>query len=253
MMEITPAVKQLLLINVMIYIGTNFFGNTAMFYDLLSLHYFQNLDFRWWQPLTHFFMHAPSPNLSHILFNMFGLFSFGTALEQMWGSKKFVIFYMICGLGAGLIHSLVNYYQFTDALNILVSNGFQKSDIFQILSEGKEYTAWREMLSVSDYKDFMNAYIGTAVGASGAIYGIMVAFAFMMPNAALSLIFLPIPIKAKFFVPIIVAFDLFSGVTGYSIFGGGNIAHFAHVGGAIFGFILVWLWRNNKFQHKRWN
>ena len=91
------------------------------------------------------------------------------------------------------------------------------------------------------------------MGASGAIYGIMVGFAFMLPDAELSLIFLPIPIKAKFFVPIIVAFDLFSGVTGYSIFGGGNIAHFAHVGGAIFGLIMTWLWRNNKFQHKRWN
>ena len=252
-MEITPVVKQLLIINILIFIGTNFFGNTAMYYDLLSLHFFQNPDFKWWQPLTHFFMHAPNPKISHILFNMFALFSFGTALEKFWGAKRFLIFYMVCGLGAGLVHSLVNYYQFNEAMSVLISNGFQKSDILQIMSQGKEYVAWREILSTSDYNNLLSSYAGTAVGASGAIYGIMVGFAFMLPDAELSLIFLPIPIKAKFFVPIIVAFDLFSGVTGYSIFGGGNIAHFAHVGGAIFGLIMTWLWRNNKFQHKRWN
>ena len=251
-MEITPTVKQLLIINVLIFIGTNFFGNTAMYYDLFSLHFFQNPDFEWWQPVSHFFMHARSPNISHILFNMFGLFSFGTALEKLWGAKRFLIFYMVCGLGAGLVHSLVNYYQFNEAVSVLTSNGFQKNDILQILSQGK-YEGWREILSASDYNNLIGSYSGTAVGASGAIYGIMVAFAFMVPNAELALIFLPIPIKAKFFVPIIVAFDLFSGVTGYSIFGGGNIAHFAHVGGAIFGFIMTWFWRNRKFDHKRWN
>ena len=251
-MEITPTVKQLLIINVLIFIGTNFFGNTAMYYDLFSLHFFQNPDFKWWQPVSHFFMHARSPNISHILFNMFGLFSFGTALEKLWGAKRFLIFYMVCGLGAGLVHSLVNYYQFNEAVSVLTSNGFQKNDILQILSQGK-YEGWREILSASDYNNLIGSYSGTAVGASGAIYGIMVAFAFMVPNAELALIFLPIPIKAKFFVPIIVAFDLFSGVTGYSIFGGGNIAHFAHVGGAVFGFIMTWFWRNRKFDHKRWN
>ena len=92
----------------------------------------------------------------------------------------------------------------------------------------------------------------TAVGASGAIYGLLVAFAFMFPNAELALMFIPIPIKAKYFVPVIVSLDLFSGVTGFSVFGGG-IAHFAHVGGALFGFLMVWYWRKNQFNANRWN
>lgn len=253
MMNMTPTVKQLLIGNFLIFVGTNFFGNSAMYYELLSLHYFESDSFRLWQPLTHFFMHAPFPNLSHILFNMFGLFTFGTALEHFWGGKKFLIFYMICGLGAGLIHSLVNYYHFNDAVNVLVANGFEKGNILKILSEGKEYVAWREILSTSSYNHLFGSYFGTAVGASGALYGIMVAFAFMVPNAELSLLFLPIPIKAKYFIPIIVGFDLISGVTGYSIFGAGNIAHFAHVGGAFFGFLLMMLWRKNSFSDKRWN
>ena len=95
--------------------------------------------------------------------------------------------------------------------------------------------------------------MGTAVGASGAIYGIIVAFAFMFPNAELALMFIPVPVKAKYFVPVLVGIDLFSGVTGFSIFGDGNVAHFAHVGGALFGFIMMWFWKKNQFNNTRFN
>jgi membrane associated rhomboid family serine protease len=195
------------------------------------------------------FMHG---GVMHIFFNMFALYSFGTALEQFWGAKKFLFFYLSCGLGAGLIHLASNYYFFHSGMNALVAEGFSKTDIITILNQGKIDTRWQELLPLSDFQNFISAFITPAVGASGAIYGILVAFAFMFPNAELMMIFLPIPIKAKYFVPVIVGLDLFSGVTGFSVFGGG-IAHFAHVGGAFVGFIMMWYWKRNQFNSNRWN
>ena len=250
-MNITPTVKQLLIINVIFYIGSQLVGDPA--YKILALYAFENPDFRFWQPLTHMFMHAQMPNISHILFNMFGLYSFGSALEQLWGGKKFLFFYISCGLGAALVQNLVNYYFFHEALNSLVATGLKSSDVISILNEGKFDTNWQVILSKTDFENLTVGYFSTAVGASGAIYGIIVAFAFMFPNAELALMFVPVPVKAKYFVPVLVGLDLFSGVTGFSIFGGGNVAHFAHVGGAFFGFIMMWFWKKNQFHDKRWN
>jgi membrane associated rhomboid family serine protease len=183
---------------------------------------------------------------------MFALFSFGSALEQIWGAKKFLFFYISCGLGAALVHIISNYYFFHEGLNTLVANGIPKGEILKIMGEGKYDSRWTELLSKSNFESFTAAFVTPAVGASGAIYGILVAFAFMFPDAELALMFIPIPIKAKYFVPVIVGLDLFSGVTGFSVFGGG-IAHFAHVGGALFGFLMVWYWKKNQFNANRWN
>ena len=144
----------------------------------------------------------------------------------------------------------MNYYEFHSALDILQSKGFSISQAQELLQKGMYNTGWEEALSESDFKDMMSAYMIPAVGASGAIYGILVAFGVLFPNAELMLMFLPIPIKAKYFIPILIALDLFSGVTGYSIFGS-NIAHFAHVGGALIGFILMKLWQKNSFNDRR--
>ena len=190
----------------------------------------------------------------HIFFNMFALYSFGSALEHFWGAKKFLFFYISCGLGAALVNTAINYYYFQEGLNTLMANGFPRAEILQVLSEGKINTRWQELLSVSDFQNFTSAYLGSVVGASGAIYGVIVAFAFMFPNAELALMFVPIPIKAKYFVPGLVLIDLYLGVSGgESIFGGGGIAHFAHVGGALFGFIIMWYWKKNQFNRNRWN
>ena len=197
------------------------------------------------------FMHAPLPNVMHIAFNMFALYSFGSALEHYWGSRKFLFFYFSCGLGAALIHTLANYYFFENGLSSLLSQGFPKSEVLAVL-DGKNNQQLIGILNAPKYVDFLGSYLAPAVGASGAIYGLLVAFGFMFPNAELALMFIPVPIKAKYFIPIIVGLDLFSGVTGFSIFGGG-IAHFAHVGGALFGLIIMWVWRNNKFTPNRWN
>ena len=247
MRNMTETVKQLIIINIIFFIGTQLVGEVA--YKFLSLYYPESPDFRYWQPLSHMFMHG---GVMHIFFNMFALYSFGTALEQYWGSKKFLFFYISCGLGAAFVHIASNYYYFHQGLETLIANGMSKSEIMTVLSQGKYDSRWAEILSKSDFQSFISSFATPAVGASGAVYGVLVAFAFMFPDAELMMIFLPIPIKAKYFVPVIVGLDLFSGVTGFSIFGDG-IAHFAHVGGALFGFLMMWYWKKNQFQKNRWN
>lgn len=218
-----------------------------MLQDKAALYYIENPNFQWWQVFSHLFMHA---SVAHIFFNMFALYSFGMPLESYFGSNRFIVFYFACGLGAAFLHTAVNYYEFHSALDILQSKGFSISQAQELLQKGMYNTGWEEALSESDFKDMMSAYMIPAVGASGAIYGILVAFGVLFPNAELMLMFLPIPIKAKYFIPILIALDLFSGVTGYSIFGS-NIAHFAHVGGALIGFILMKLWQKNSFNDRR--
>lgn len=248
MMEITPTVKQLLIINVIFFIGTMFVGEPA--YKILSLYYFESPAFKFWQPLTHMFMHA---NFMHILFNMFALYSFGSALEHFWGGKKFLFFYISCGLGAALLHTAVNYFHFHQGLDALVANGFTETEVLQVLN-GKNNQALIGLINMPEHQNFVSAYFGNAVGASGAVYGLLVAFAFMFPNAELALMFVPIPIKAKYFVPGLLLVDLFLGVSGKSIFGGsGGIAHFAHIGGALIGFLMMWYWKNDQFDNKRWD
>lgn len=249
MRNVTETVKQLIIINILFFIGTLISGDIA--YKYLALYLPENPDFHSWQPISHMFMHG---NFMHIAFNMFALYSFGSALEHFWGGKRFLFFYISCGLGAALVNTAINYYYFQDGLNTLIANGFPKEGILEVLNQGKINTKWQELLSVSEMQSFTSAYFGSVVGASGAIYGIVVAFAFMFPNAELALMFIPIPIKAKYFVPGLVLIDLYLGVSGgESIFGGTGIAHFAHVGGALFGFMIMWYWKKNQFDKNRWN
>lgn len=249
MRNVTETVKQLIIINIIFFIGTQVLGDVA--YKYLSLYYPENPNFKYWQPLTHMFMHG---NVMHIFFNMFALFSFGTTLEQMWGGKKFLFFYISCGLGAALVNTVVNYYFFQDGLNVLMSQGFQKSEILAVLN-GKVNNDILPIMHSIDLSNFISAYFGNVVGASGAIYGLLVAFAFMFPNAELALMFIPVPIKAKYFVPIfMLLYDGFFGILGGLFAGiGDGVAHFAHVGGALFGFLMVLYWKKNQFNSNRWN
>lgn len=270
-MKLTEIVKQLLIINIIFFVGSLFVGGAAT--DILALHSPQNDRFYFWQPLTHMFMHG-SP--MHIFFNMFALVSFGSLLEHMWGAKKFLFFYISCGLGAAALHLGVNYLEIQSVLkgaadmglsgdtihqilNVSFDNGEQfrgdlfREQIFPILEKAGKLNALNEENFGSLFRAAVLNQI-PAVGASGAIYGIMVAFAFIAPNAELMLMFVPIPIKAKYFVPGLVALDLFLGVKGESLFGTGTgVAHFAHIGGAVIGFIMMWYWKKNSFNDRRWN
>lgn len=236
--KLTDAIKHLIIINVILYVAPQLLklDLTSMF----ALYYPKNENFGVWQYITHIFMHGGP---MHLLFNMYGLWAFGSPLEQMWGKNKFLFFYFSAGIGAGLIYTLVNYYQFNGLHEQLTNLGLSSTEIKNILISGN-YNS-KMALSSEKMNEFYALYHTPAVGASGAIYGILVAFAIAFPDAKLALIFFPVPIAAKYFIPIMILGDLFFGVTKYSI---GNVAHFAHIGGAIIGFIIAWYWKKNQFR-----
>jgi membrane associated rhomboid family serine protease len=245
--RLTGAIKHLLIINILFFVATSLFGEQM--YLWFSLYFPENENFAIWQVISHMFMHG---GFMHILFNMYALWAFGAPLEQMWGKNKFIFFYFSAGIGAAIIHTAVNYYYFSEGMDVLLNSGMARAEIMDIISQGKFSPSWYNLASKSTIDNFLMAYTTPAVGASGAIYGILVAFGMSFPNSELFLIFLPIPIKAKYFIPVLIGLDLFSGVTGYSIFGQG-IAHFAHVGGALFGFIMMWYWKKKQFNKNMWN
>lgn len=263
-MRITETVKQLLIINIIFFIGSQFVANA---YPLFSLYYPENTHFRAWQPLTSMFMHAPMPNFTHIVFNMFALVSFGSALEHFWGPKKFIFFYISCGLGAAALHLGVSYFQIHSVLDQLSSLNLSPGDLKLILNADystgvipdtvttvlKNARCTQEQFNILETA--IQEFQTPSLGASGAIYGLLTAFAFMFPMAELGIMFIPIPIKAKYFVPGLIAVDLFLGFKGNSLFGAGGtgIAHFAHVGGALTGFIMMWYWKRNQFNKNRWD
>lgn len=243
--RITEVIKHLIIINVLLFIAPQLLNFDLQ--SLFALHFPENPHFGFWQFLTHMFMHSQD-SFMHILFNMYALWAFGTPLEQMWGRNKFIFFYFSAGLGAGAVYTLVNYYQFNGVYDQLIALGISPTEIQNILDTGSYNTQILQSISGEKLTEFYATYHTPAVGASGAVYGILVAFGMAFPNAKLALIFLPIPIAAKYFIPVIILGDLFFGVTNYSI---GNVAHFAHIGGALIGFIIAWYWKQNQF--KRWN
>jgi membrane associated rhomboid family serine protease len=252
--QITDAVKHLLIINVLLYIGMMTIGSGGEpLTSWLGLHFPKNELFQPWQFITHMFMHS-NVTFSHILFNMFALWMFGTAVEQVFGWKKFIIFYLLSGLGAAIIQIAFSYYQYNTGLTALVQTGIAESDIVNLLSSGQYNPNWANVLGdIETTKTFAGSYISAMVGASGAIMGVLVAFGMLFPESKLMLIFLPIPIKAKYFIPAIIAMDLFSGLTGQGIFSPSNTAYMAHVGGALTGFLLMYFWKKNERDKYRWN
>lgn len=184
--------------------------------ELLGLHLFLAEDFMPIQIVTYMFMHG---SLTHLFFNMLALFMFGRILEQVWGSKRFLIFYMATGVGAGLIQELVQYIYFESSLSMYEGVNFGQGIIVPMA-------------------EYLNMW--TTVGASGAIYGILMAFAMTFPNEKLFVFPIPIPIKAKYFVLIFGALELLSGLSPRM---GDNVAHFAHLGGMLFGLVLILYWR----------
>ncbi len=246
----TEMVKHLLIINIIFYIGTYL---VPISYDLLALHYFENNQFRLWQPITHLFMHS---GFGHIFFNMLVLVLFGSVVEYFLGDKKFLFLYFSCGIGAFILQVVINYFEFHHSLNILIDNGISKNEIYQTLNATKYSTIWNEYLSKSNFNGLVSTFVSTSVGASGAISGLMVAFVFLDPNREMTLFPFPIPIKAKYLISGYFVMDLFMGLQGSSLFGKGEntfIGHFAHLGGAITGFLMMWYWKKNQFNKNRWD
>jgi len=207
MQRFTGVVKHLIIINVLFFIAKQGLG-----LDSFALYFPETEHFQPYQIITHMFMHG---GLMHILFNMFALWMFGSAVESIWGPKKFLAFYLIAGLGAALFTIGIDYYQYFNATGTY--------------------------------------YYSAMLGASGAIMGVLVAFGMLFPNAELMLLFFPFPVKAKYFIPVIVGMDIFSGLTGVSIFSPSNTAYWAHVGGALTGLLLVLFFKKTQFDNNRWN
>ncbi|NCT09193.1 MAG: rhomboid family intramembrane serine protease [Flavobacteriia bacterium] len=241
MNQITDAIKHIIIINVIVFIAPQLLQTD--FTNILALHFPKNEHFGFWQYVTHMFMHG---GFAHILFNMYGLWAFGTPLEQMWGKNKFIFFYFSAGIGAGLIYTLVNYYQFNSIYELFINAGLTNDEIISILKAGST-TDYRVTTAITQlqFEKIFSLYNAPAVGASGAVYGVLVAFGMYFKDAKLALIFFPVPIAAKYFIPIMILGDLFFGMTKYSV---GNIAHFAHIGGAIIGFLLAFYWKKNHFK-----
>ncbi len=262
MFRLTEVVKHLLFINILMFLASNLFNLT----DILALHYPGSEKFQPYQIVTHFFMHG---GFAHIFFNMFALVMFGSALEMRWGPKRFLFFYLVCAFGAAILHTLYTYWdlsQMQAAIDAFQSNpsydtfwaffndvpldqlnkGYrdQVNEISRLLRESNPAVVGRGAGLMQEYLNFqMNIPI---VGASGAIYGLLLAFGMYFPNAELMLIFLPIPIKAKYFIPILMLIELFLGFNQYSW---DNIAHFAHLGGALTGLLLILYWRKIKGEY----
>lgn len=230
---IPPVVKNLLIINGIFFLATWVFEQQGISLTrILGVHYFDSPHFRIWQPITYMFMHG---SFMHLFFNMFGLFMFGGVLEQRWGAKKFLNFYLITGLGALLLQWIVQGIEVYQITGSIVNTGHLPLDM---LAEGKfDPTRYTESAAATLY----STYFGPMVGASGAVFGILTAFAVLYPNIELMLMFIPFPIKAKYFIPIYIVIELFLGVARIP---GDSIAHFAHLGGALIGFILVKLWKD---------
>ena len=249
-MRITEIVKQLLIINIIMFIGTTLSGNMDLVYSFLGLRFPENNSFKFWQIITHMFMHGGS---MHILVNMFTLWMFGVQIERVLGSKRFLFFYISCGLGAAIIQLIYLYIIFYSNLEMLISSGYDSSQIFEILNQGKYNTAWSSILGDTNLLSFMSSFNSLMVGASGAIMGVLVAFGMFFPENKLMLMFFPIPVKAKYFIPGIILLDLISATTGVSIFGPSNTAYVAHLGGALTGFLIMYYWKKNQFNSNRWN
>ena len=215
MNDLPTVTKNLLIINVLCFFGA-VVGEKYGFdlNGICGLHFFMASDFKLWQLITYMFMHA---NLEHIFFNMFAVWMFGRTLEQVMGPKRFLTYYMVCGIGAGLVQELVQFIQYATELS--------------------HYDGVNTGLAVIPMQEDLN--LMTTVGASGAVYGILLAFGMMFPNSQMFVFPIPFPIKAKFFVIGYAVLELLSGL-GSS---GDGIAHFAHLGGMIFGFFLIMYWR----------
>lgn len=266
--QILPVViKNLLIINGLVYLAQITLGQMMgdKLTDLFALHYWRSDLFRPHQLVTHLFMHSPQSPW-HLIMNMFTLWMFGATLENVWGPKRFLIFYMVCGLGAALCHMGVLTY---DNINLsrdihtflddptysnfaildrkydLNSANYEVDGLKNALAQ---YPNSPELIQTAKVflQEFLSHYRDAAtLGASGAVYGILFAFGYLFPNSLIFLYFF-FPIKAKYFVGILIVLELFSGIRNSA---GDNVAHFAHLGGALFAFILLKIWSSNNRKH----
>jgi membrane associated rhomboid family serine protease len=233
MNSIPTVTKNILIINVLLFLASFLAARMGIDLDTyLGLHFFLAKDFNVAQLITYMFMHA---GIAHIFFNMFAVWMFGSLLERTWGSRRFLSYYLVCGIGAGIIQMVVAYVRMR-----MVERGMSAEAIQMVYNEGAQVLA--------SHQNYMNPDMGrlnliinsTTIGASGAVFGILLGFGLLFPNERLFIFPLPVPIKAKYFVAGYALIELWSGFANNP---NDNVAHFAHLGGMIFGFFLILYWR----------
>jgi len=228
-----PVVKNIIMLNILMllayYAVRSVFGTDLN--SILGLYFPKSDSFRPFQILTHMFMHG---GIWHLFFNMYALFIFGQVLEQVWGPKRFLLYYMVCGLGAALVHESVIAFEYTKLMKEISPENLQL-----VLDEGAAYLTQNKVFTDPTMQNLQLLLNTPTVGASGAVFGILLAFGVLFPNTQLMLLFPPIPIKAKYFVLGYGAIELYLAFTQP----GSNIAHAAHLGGMLFGYLLIRYWR----------
>ncbi|AQX04441.1 rhomboid family intramembrane serine protease [Elizabethkingia meningoseptica] len=249
---IPPVTKTLLIVNILLFVATFLLEGAGIDLSVILGAFFPGSpNFQFYQVITHMFMHG---GFAHILFNMIALWSFGSAIEMTLGPKKYAIFYFVCGLGAYVLFNIVNYIQVDHLINSLVAQGTDIEQVFHLskrsLNGGYIYDIQNATFrgnpnEVSTLFSFLSTPM---VGASGAIYGLLVAFAMLYPDAKIMMLIPPIPIKAKYLMPFLILVEFFLGIKDYQ---GDNVAHFAHLGGALIAFILIKIWNKNRFRIDR--
>lgn len=237
MRNLPPAVKNIIIINALIMVMITL--KESFMLENFALYFPASPFFRIWQPLTYMFMHG---GFGHLFFNMYSLFIFGSVLERVWGTKKFLLFYFVTGLGAALVHIGVQWIQYGSAL---ATYGLSLNDASALAQE-----VARNIQAGADRIPLWSLSLFTpTVGASGAIYGVLMGYAMLYPDSVLTLLFPPVSLKAKWFVLIFAAIELALGVFGTRA----GIAHFAHLGGLIFGFILIMYWKKRHTLYSRYD
>lgn len=229
----TPVTLNLIIINALMLLANEVFQRKGIYLnDILGLHYYDAAEYHIWQGITYMFCHA---GFNHLFCNMFSLYMFGRLMEQVWGAQRFLTYYLVCGVGAAIVQQLAWRFGMTDIM-IRALSSVNPDSMDQIAS-----MSYGELLVYCD--SLLNSFV--TVGASGSVFGILLAFGMMFPNATIYLLIPPIPLKAKWMVIGYGLFELFFGVAGI----GSGIAHYAHLGGMLFGFILILFWRH----HRRMN
>lgn len=229
--QLTPVVKNLIILNVLVWLAC--FAIPGL-NDQVAGHYFSSPLFRPWQIFTHMFAHSQQ-GIFHIFFNMYALFAFGSHLERYWGPKRFLFYYLFAGLGAFGLHEFINHLEIQRMMAVMTPEMIQTvfTEGAEIMRQGKNYVD-------ADLGSLNSAVNGGIVGASGCVFGVLLAFGMMFPNTELMLMFPPIPLKARWFVLIYGAIELLMALRSAP---DDNVAHYAHVGGMIFGYLLLKYWQ----------
>lgn len=241
--QLTPITKNIIIINVVLFIATYLLGQYGIsLVQWLAAFFPLSPNFHSWQIITHMFMHG---GFAHILFNMMTLWSFGPVLEQVLGPKKFTILYFAAGLGGFALYNLINFYEVNQLTNFLTSQGFNIHQVYKYADYnyvGNGTISANSQQTLDAAKNLLGMLRTPMLGASGAIFGVVAAFATLFPNAKLMFMFIPAPVKAKYLLPVIILISLFLGVGQFSW---DNVAHFAHLGGALIGFLYIRNWKKH--------